>query len=257
MFGESRVGPPQSPLTPLSPSLPTDMSLSSEDIPALPITPPSSESDPDEEASLATAVHVLSTEATALSSLSRLYQTDPTARTGFVEAVDQIAKTVSVGGKVIICGIGKSGKIGEKLVATMNSLGVLSVFLHPTEALHGDLGVVDTLLLITFSGRTPELRTLMPHLPLSLPLIAMTSHTSPLSSPLTSDRPHSIVLPTPVHESEEASFGVAAPTTSTTVALALGDALAVAIARKIHVGEGQGPREVFKAYHPGGAIGMR
>ncbi|KAI9814893.1 MAG: hypothetical protein M1832_005621 [Thelocarpon impressellum] len=247
-------------LTPLSPSLPTSMPPVAEAIPALPVTPPSSESDADDDAALATAVRVLSTEATALACMSRLYQTDPTARRGFVGAVDQIAQTVAGGGKLVICGVGKSGKIGHKLVATMNSLGVLSVFLHPTEALHGDLGVVrmvDTILLITFSGQTAELRALMPHLPRSLPLVMMSSHQSPQVSPLTHDRPDTILLPTPVHESEEDSFGLSAPTTSTTVALALGDALAMAVARRIHVGEGRGPREVFKAYHPGGAIGMR
>ncbi len=135
----------QQPLTPLSPSLPTSMPPVAEAIPALPVTPPSSESDAgadEADAVLATAVHVLSTEATALAGLSRLYQTDPDARRGFVSAVDQLAATVANGGKIVVCGVGKSGKIGHKLVATMNSLGLLAVFLHPVEALHGDLGVV-------------------------------------------------------------------------------------------------------------------
>jgi hypothetical protein len=115
----------------------------------------------------------------------------------------------------------------------------------------------DTILLITFSGRTPELRALLPHLPQASNLIILTAHTTPTTSPLTRDRTRTILLPAPIHEPEETSFGVCAPTTSTTVALALGDALAVAIARKIHVEEGRGPKEVFKSYHPGGAIGMK
>ena len=129
-------------LAPLSPSLPTSMPPVSEPIPTLPITPPSTESDPNAEDILSTAVHVLSTEATALSSLARLYETDPGARDGFVRAVERIARSVGQGGKLVVSGVGKSGKIGEKVVATMNSLGVLSVFLHPVEALHGDLGIV-------------------------------------------------------------------------------------------------------------------
>ena len=113
----------------------------------------------------------------------------------------------------------------------------------------------DTILLVTFSGRTAELCALLPHLPRNLPLLCMTAHPARPGAPLTHGRPDSVVLPTPLPEPEEQSFGIAAPTASTTVAMALGDALAVAVARKIHVDEGRGPREVFRAHHPGGAIG--
>ncbi len=131
-------------LTPLSPSLPAAMPPVLEAIPQLPITPPVSECDLDaeSEAVLASAVHVLSTEAMALSCLARLYQTDPAARRGFAAAVETVVAAASRGGKLVVCGVGKSGKIGEKLVATLNSLGVVSVFLHPVEALHGDLGMI-------------------------------------------------------------------------------------------------------------------
>ncbi|KAI9802685.1 MAG: hypothetical protein M1825_002707 [Sarcosagium campestre] len=222
---------------------------------SIPITPPSSETDSEGDCALSTAFHVLSTEAAALAALSQLYQIDSVARTGFVDAVDAISKSLHDGGKLVITGVGKSGKIGEKLVATMNSLGVLSMFLHPIEALHGDLGLIrpnDTMLIITFSGRTSELSALMPHLSSELPLIMMTSHAT---SPLTRGRNSVALLPTPIPESEETSFGIAAPTTSTTVALALGDALALAVARKIH--EARGPGAVFRSHHPGGAIGMK
>ena len=84
----------------------------------------------------------------------------------------------------------------------------------------------------------------------------MTVHTSYHTSPLTRGRENSILLPAPIHESETVSFGLAAPTTSTTVAMALGDALALACAYQIHNKPGQGPKEVFKKNHPGGAIGQ-
>ena len=113
-----------------------------EDVTTLPITPPSEDSDSSTESILATAVHVLSTEAAALSCLTQLYAADPVARHGFCQAVDRIARSLNEHGKIVVCGVGKSGKIGQKLVATMNSLGLMSVFLHPTEAVHGDMGVI-------------------------------------------------------------------------------------------------------------------
>jgi len=115
---------------------------SSEQLIELPITPPTTESDPQSDQILYFATHVLSTEATALSHLSRLYATDPVARGGFVKAVDEITESQRRGGKFVVIGVGKSGKIGDKLVATMNSLGVFSCFLNPVEALHGDLGML-------------------------------------------------------------------------------------------------------------------
>jgi D-arabinose 5-phosphate isomerase GutQ len=84
----------------------------------------------------------MSTERAALSHLERLYQTDARAQQELARAVDQIARSVRDGGKLVVCGVGKSGKIGRKIEATMNSLGIYSAFLHPTEALHGDLGMV-------------------------------------------------------------------------------------------------------------------
>jgi len=132
-------------LTPISPSLPTPMPLVSESIPQLPMTPP----DIDEStqsaintAAITTALHVISTERTALTCLERLYQTDQVVQRGFVDAVNRISKAILNGGKLVVSGVGKSGKIGGKVVATMNSFGIRSAFLHPTEALHGDLGLI-------------------------------------------------------------------------------------------------------------------
>ncbi|KAJ5149533.1 hypothetical protein N7448_001111 [Penicillium atrosanguineum] len=220
--------------------------------------PPSATKD---VSSVVTAIHVMSTERAALAHLEHLYQTDARAQQDLARAVDLIARSVREAGKLVVCGVGKSGKIGRKIEATMNSLGIYSAFLHPTEALHGDLGLVrpnDTMLLISFSGRSPELLALLPHIPASVPIIALTSHMQPETCPLLSFHAPSgmgILLPAPIHEEEEASLGVSAPTSSTTVALCLGDALAIATARKLHTAPGQGPAEVFKSYHPGGAIG--
>lgn len=92
---------------------------------------------------LKTALHAIRTERDALTALEDLYESDLVAQEGFTNAVTTIAASVSCGGKLVISGVGKSGKIGSKVVATMNSFGIRSVFLHPTEALHGDLGLLD------------------------------------------------------------------------------------------------------------------
>ncbi|CEO60539.1 hypothetical protein PMG11_05162 [Penicillium brasilianum] len=215
----------------------------------------------NDTSTVVTALHVMSTERAALAHLEHLYQNDARAQQDLARAVDLIAYTVREGGKLVVCGVGKSGKIGRKIEATMNSLGIHSAFLHPTEALHGDLGLVrpnDTMLLISFSGRSPELLCLLPYIPTTVPIIALSSHTQPDACPLLSlhgPLGMGILLPAPIHEEEEASLGVSAPTSSTTVALCLGDALAIATARKLHTDSGRAPADVFRSYHPGGAIG--
>ncbi|PYH44147.1 sugar isomerase [Aspergillus saccharolyticus JOP 1030-1] len=229
----------------MTPPEPSDMALSASKVSA---------------SAVSTAIHVISTERAALAHLEQIYQTDALAQEHLARAVTQIVRTIKHGGKLVCCGVGKSGKIAQKLEATMNSLGIYSAFLHPTEALHGDLGMIrphDTLLLISFSGRTPELLLLLPHIPSTVPVIAITSHLHPSTCPLLSFHPShmGMLLPAPIHEDEESSIGVSAPTSSTTVALALGDALAIATARRLHTTPGRGPAEVFKGYHPGGAIG--
>ncbi|KAL5342763.1 hypothetical protein BJX70DRAFT_269958 [Aspergillus crustosus] len=249
---------------PLGSAMPASSASIQDDFARLPMTPPEPAdgilSVPKDAASVTTALQVISTERAALVHLERLYQTDQLAQDHLARAVAQIVRTIRHGGKLVCCGVGKSGKIAQKLDATMNSLGIYSTFLHPTEALHGDLGMVrpnDTLLLISFSGRTPELLLLLPHIPPTVTVIALTSHLHPSTCPLlsfhTSDK--AILLPAPIHEDEETSIGVCAPTSSTTVALSLGDALAIATARRLHNTPGRGPAEVFKSFHPGGAIG--
>ena len=114
------------------------------DAPSWPLTPPNSIDlqAPKDVSSVVTAIHVISTERAALAHLEHIYQTDARAQHDLARAVDQIARSVREGGKLVVCGVGKSGKVGRKIEATMNSLGVYSAFLHPTEALHGDLGLV-------------------------------------------------------------------------------------------------------------------
>lgn len=200
------------------------------------------------------ATHVLKTEAAALRSVAALYETDPVARDGFNRTVAAITRHKGEKGKLVITGVGKSGHIANKLVATFNSLSIASVFLNPIDALHGDLGMVqkhDILMFITFSGKTSELFNLLPHLDKPSSLIILTGHTRPDTCELIKLRPDTILLPAPIHESETASFGVSAPTTSTTVALAVGDALAIAAGQELHPSMSQ----VFSKNHPGGAIG--
>ena len=209
-----------------------------------------------ESDTIGTALHVIETEQNALANLSHVYRTDAFARRSMAEAVNTISKVPRRGGRLIVIGVGKSGKIAEKCVATMNSLGIRSAFLHPTEALHGDMGMIgpaDAILMITFSGKTPELLSLLPHISTHLPHIIVSAHMDPASCLLISKHKSRVwtLLPAPIPVSEVQSFGVAAPTSSTTVALALTDALALATARTLHTD----PDAVFRRNHPGGAIG--
>jgi len=150
-------------------------------------------------------------------------------------------------GKVVVTGVGKSGHIGRKIVATMCSTGTPAVFLHPTEAAHGDLGVCapgDPVLMVSKSGTTSELLRLVPELrALGAPLIGILGNrAAPLAAQMEA------VLDASVNR--EADPANLAPTASAAVALALGDALAVALmtARNFTA-------EDFRRCHPGGALG--
>lgn len=107
---------------------------------------------------------------------------------------------------------------------------------------------------ISYSGKTTELMTLLDHIPLRTPILAITSHKHASACPLLCERPDAILLPAPIHELEEASFGVCAPTTSTTVTIAVGDMLALTVAEALHE---EKTRHVFQRNHPGGAIGAK
>lgn len=99
------------------------------------------------------ALHVLRVERDTLSNLHDLYLSDRAAQRSFNLAVNAIDRTWSRGGRVVVSGVGKSGKIGKKFVATLNSLAIRSAFLHPTEAMHGDLGMVGPVCIIPLTER--------------------------------------------------------------------------------------------------------
>ena len=164
----------------------------------------------------------------------------------FEQAVEMILNSK---GRVILTGIGKSGMVGRKITATLNSTGTPSLFLHPTEAVHGDLGVVtadDIVVAISNSGYTKELTTILPALK-SLGTKVIVFSGDP-ESPLAKESHLFIDVGV---EREACPLGLA-PTTSTTAALAMGDALAVVL-----INRRQFNRRDFKRFHPGGSLGGR
>ena len=164
----------------------------------------------------------------------------------FAEAVEIIYKSK---GRVVLTGMGKSGLIARKIVATMNSTGTAAIYLHPTDALHGDLGMVrneDVVIIISKSGATDELSRLFPMFKrLGVKIIAMSGNKD---SGLAVDS--DIFLNISVKE--EACPHDLAPTSSTTATLAMGDALAVALLEKRNF-----TVEDFAFLHPGGSLGKR
>jgi len=164
----------------------------------------------------------------------------------FDKAVDII---VACKGKLIVTGVGKSGLIGAKMAATFASTGTPSFFLHPTEALHGDLGMIgkdDVVLAISYSGESEELSSILPHIKrFDIPLIGMTkNHESTLGK-------YSDLVIDVVVQKEACPLNIA-PTSSTTLTLALGDALAVCLMRAKNF-----QKSDFASFHPGGALGKR
>ena len=164
----------------------------------------------------------------------------------FVKAVDLVFRAK---GRVSLTGVGKSGIVARKLVATFNSTGTRALFLHPVEAMHGDLGMVskdDVVLVLSNSGETQELTILLPSLlHLGAPLIAFTGRPNS-----TLGRASKVVIDTGVPR-EACPLGLA-PTASTTAMLAMGDALAVVLLTK----RGFQARD-FQRFHPGGSLGAR
>ncbi len=152
-------------------------------------------------------------------------------------------------GRVIVSGVGKSGHVARKIAATFTSTGTRASFLHPVEGVHGDLGIVgaeDVALLLSKSGESDEILTLLSHLTrFGVPTISLTGNTGS-----TLARESAVHIDGWVRE--EACPHDLAPTTSTTVALALGDALAVAVLERKGF-----RREDFARFHPGGALGRR
>ncbi|HPO55439.1 MAG TPA: KpsF/GutQ family sugar-phosphate isomerase [Ignavibacteriaceae bacterium] len=183
---------------------------------------------------------VVEIEAKAVAGLSRMINDE------FEKAVKLI---IACKGRVVLTGMGKSGLIARKIVATMNSTGTAAIFLHPTDALHGDLGMVrrdDVVIILSKSGNTEEVINLVPMIQrLHVPIIGIMSNRN---SKLGSEA--DIVLEMGI--TEEACPLDLAPTSSTTAMLALGDALAVCLL------ELRGfTQEDFAQLHPGGSLGKR
>ncbi len=187
-----------------------------------------------------TAKKVLSQEAEAILQVSRLIDSE------FEACVEHL---LVQNGRIVFTGIGKSAIIAQKIVATMNSTGTPALFMHAADAIHGDLGMIqegDSVICISKSGDTPEIKVLVPLIKrLGVCLIAMVSNRNSYLGQQSDFVLHALA-------ESEADLINLAPTTSTTVALALGDALAVCLL------ECKGfTAQDFAKYHPGGALGKR
>lgn len=187
-----------------------------------------------------TARRVLATEADAMIAMSQALPQDLTS------VVDLI---LTVKGRVILSGIGKSGHIARKIAATLASTGTPAYFVHPAEASHGDLGMItpqDACILISNSGETSELADLIGHTKrFSIPLIGISRNPN---STLMTAADLRLTLP----DAPEACQIGMVPTTSTTLTLALGDALAVALMEQRGF-----LKENFRTFHPGGKLGAQ
>ena len=191
---------------------------------------------------IAVGRRVLAAEAEALGQLS------DTLDAAFAEAVETLfSATAEKGGRIVATGIGKSGHIARKIAATLASTGSVAMFVHATEASHGDLGMIgadDVILALSKTGETRELADVIAYAKrYSIPLIAITAQPDSALG-----RAADIVLGIP--DAPEAADELNAPTTSTTLQLAMGDALAVALLER----RGFRPQD-FRVFHPGGKLG--
>ncbi len=183
---------------------------------------------------------VLATEAAGLQALAAALDD------GFDKAVDLLAGAT---GRIVVSGMGKSGHVARKIAATLASTGAPALFVHPAEASHGDLGMIvagDAVLALSNSGETAELADLIAHSRrFGLPLVAVTARAG---SALATAADAVLLLPA---AREACPMGLA-PTTSTTMQMALGDALAVALLTRRGFGAAD-----FRQFHPGGKLGAR
>jgi len=198
----------------------------------------------DRSEAVASATRTLQLEAEGLSALQVALTDHLTG--SFAEALDALR---GCSGRVIVTGMGKSGHVGLKVAATLSSTGTPAYFVHPSEASHGDLGMItrdDVILAFSWSGETMELGNIVSHSRrFAVPLIAVTSNPE---STLAQAAEVVLVLP---HAKEACPHGLA-PTTSTVMQLALGDCIAIALL------ESKGFTAIdFKALHPGGQLGAR
>jgi len=207
-----------------------------------PRTKPSGSTRPNAATAVASAVRTLNLESEGLTQLAK--ELDGPLAEPFEDATLRLA---AVKGRVIITGIGKSGHVGQKIAATFASTGTPAFFVHPSEASHGDLGMItrsDLILALSWSGETVELKPIITYSRrFAVPLIAITSQAK---SALGEQADVVLLLP----RAKEACPHGLAPTTSTTMQLALGDSLAIALL------EARGfTAHDFKIFHPGGSLG--
>ncbi|MEM7525327.1 MAG: KpsF/GutQ family sugar-phosphate isomerase [Pseudomonadota bacterium] len=192
------------------------------------------------ETDIAAGRRVLATEGAALTSFAE------TLDDAFAEAVQLLA---AVAGRIVVCGIGKSGHVARKVAATFASTGSPAQFLHASEAAHGDLGMVtghDAVVILSNSGETRELAVVLKFCARHrIPMIGIASR-----SDSTLMKAADVALPLP--QAEEACRSGLAPTTSTTLTMALGDALAVALMERRGF-----TQDNFREFHPGGALGAQ
>lgn len=183
---------------------------------------------------------VLETESAALTTLADRLDNN------FAKAVEMM---LSVKGRIVVCGMGKSGHVARKIAATLSSTGAPSQFVHPAEASHGDLGMVtqdDLVLVLSNSGETPELSDIIAYTRrYSIPMIGVASRPE---CTLLKQADIALLLP---NAPEACSVGMA-PTTSTTMTMALGDALAVAMMQNRSF-----TPDNFRDFHPGGRLGAK
>jgi len=167
----------------------------------------------------------------------------------FFEIEEIVELIVKSKGKLIVTGVGKSGLVGAKIAATLASTGTSSFFLHPTEAMHGDLGMIgkeDIVLGISYSGESEELIQILPHLKrFNIPLIAMAKNPN---STLAKYADYFTIIAV----TKEACPLDTAPTSSTTLTMAMGDALAVCLMKRRDF-----KKEDFASFHPGGSLGKK
>lgn len=208
-----------------------------DDLPVIAYQPNQKQTDGDD---ITVAKHVLKTEATGLIALASSLESS------FEQAIDYLNATA---GRIVISGMGKSGHVARKFAATLASTGSPALFVHPAEASHGDLGMIvkgDTVVALSNSGETAELADLITHTRrFSLPLVAVTGRRN---STLAQKADVALILP----DADEACPMGLAPTTSTTMQIALGDAIAVALLKR----RGFTAAE-FVEFHPGGRLGGR
>lgn len=196
----------------------------------------------DGKAAIASAMRTVTTEQAGIQALAEALQNGLSEP--FAEAVELLA---GITGRVIVTGVGKSGHIGSKIAATLASTGTPAFFVHPSEANHGDLGMIardDAIIALSWSGETVELKGIVAYARrFAIPLIALTSGENSALA-----REAGIVLALP-HISEACPHGLA-PTTSTLLQMVIGDALAVALL------EARGfTADHFRTFHPGGRLG--